>query len=255
MRARDERWYRIPVESAHKWLKNRWPPSWLAFYQTKVFKDEAYAINYFSKVHEVREVSRQELFPNEPDNEKTARLYYQLVLGAMQTRPEPIVSHRWRRITFICTTWQKFLNADEINDLYDESPLEDQLWTELKRLGINAERQEFIKAKGRNYALDFAVYCTSGNLDLETDGDTWHADPKRIPDDNRRDNDLETIGWKLLRFNTMQINEQMTEYCIPTIVENISNLGGLEEGRLMPRSINPNPSAESQLSLFDDQVD
>ena len=42
--ARDTHWYRVPVDSAHKWLKNRWPPKWLAFYQTKVFGTEAHAL-------------------------------------------------------------------------------------------------------------------------------------------------------------------------------------------------------------------
>ena len=32
--AREERWYRIPVTSVHKWLRDRWPPRWLAFYQS-----------------------------------------------------------------------------------------------------------------------------------------------------------------------------------------------------------------------------
>jgi hypothetical protein len=46
--ARDENWYRIPVTSAKKWLQNRWPPEWIAFYQTKVFGDEAYSIRYYA---------------------------------------------------------------------------------------------------------------------------------------------------------------------------------------------------------------
>ena len=44
--ARDHHWYRIPVRSAKRLLTNRWPPEWLAFYQTKIFTQEAYAINY-----------------------------------------------------------------------------------------------------------------------------------------------------------------------------------------------------------------
>ncbi|MBN1936850.1 MAG: hypothetical protein JW934_19470 [Anaerolineae bacterium] len=34
---RDDHWYRIPVSSQKKWLEQRWPPEWLAFYQTKTF--------------------------------------------------------------------------------------------------------------------------------------------------------------------------------------------------------------------------
>jgi hypothetical protein len=39
-------WYRIPVDTAPK----RWPPKWLAFYQTKVFGEMQYSINYFGRI-------------------------------------------------------------------------------------------------------------------------------------------------------------------------------------------------------------
>jgi hypothetical protein len=42
--AHDDHWYRIPVASVEKWLKDRWPPQFLAFYQTKAFGKEAHAI-------------------------------------------------------------------------------------------------------------------------------------------------------------------------------------------------------------------
>lgn len=250
--AHDQHWYRIPVSSVQKWLKNRWPPKWLAFYQTKIFGKESFAIHYYAQVFDLREVSRLELFPDERDEEKASRRYYQLVLGPLQKLPKPIFSRRWRLIVFIPTIWQKFMNAVEINDLFDESPLEDRLWAEFKRLQIKAERQEFVQVEGRNYALDFALYCTEGRLDVETDGDTWHADRTRIPADNLRDNDLETAGWKLLRFNGYQISEKMAEYCLPTIVDNINKMGGVDEGRIVPRQINLDSPGTYQLGLFDD---
>lgn len=255
--ARDQHWYRIPVGSAHKWLKGRWPPRWLAFYQTKVFGSEAFAVNYYARVLDVRQVRRWQLFPDQPHDEKGRRRYYQLILEPLRRLPKPILSRRWRRIVFIPTTWQKFSSAVEINDLYDESPLEDYLWAELKRLQISAERQEFVPVKNRSYALDFAIYCTSGKMDVETDGDTWHADPERIPLDNLRDNDLETTGWRVLRFNTTHIREKMAEYCLPTIVENINRLDGVDEKeRLVPRQINlDSPDGAYQLGLFDDIPD
>jgi very-short-patch-repair endonuclease len=210
-RARDEHWYRIPVESAEKWLKRAWPPQWLAFYQTLVFHNEAHAVNYVARVLDIREVFRWQLFPDHPHDAKGRRRYYQFLLAPLHRLSQPILSRRLRRIVFIPTTWQKLMTATEINDLYDESPLEDRLWAEFKRLRISTERQEFIEVNGRSYALDFALYCTRGKLNIETDGDTWHANPQRIPIDNLRDNDLETEGWKLLRFNTLHIREQMHE--------------------------------------------
>ena len=248
---RDEGWYRIPVSSVDKWLKDRWPPQWLAFYQTKIFGKEGFSINYYAQVLDVRQVGRWELFPDQP-HYKATRQYFQIVLGPLEKLHTPIMSRRFRRIIFIPTIWEKFVNAVEINDLYDESPLEDKVWVELKRLQIPAERQELVQAEDRNYFLDFAIYCTSGKLDVETDGDTWHADPVRIPQDNRRDNDLQTAGWNLLRFNSYQVSEQMADYCLPTIVENVNNLGGPDEGRMIPCQINIEWPGMYQLGLFDD---
>ena len=250
---RERNWYRIPVNSVEKWLKDRWPPMWLAFYQTKIFGEEAYAINYFAKVLEIREVFRWQLFPDEPKDGKGKQCYYQIFIQPVQRLPQPIFSGRRRRIVFIPTTWEKFISAVEINDLYNESSLEDHLWSELKRLRIPAERQEFVKVKKHDYALDFAIYCAARNIDIETDGDFWHANPGRAALDNVRDNDLKTVGWEVLRFSSQQIQEEMQEYCLPTIVENINNLGGVEEGKTIPRKIDLHLAPGTyQLSLFDD---
>ncbi len=188
---REHNWYRIPVTSAKKWLKNRWPPKWVAFYQTKVFGDEAYSIRYYAKAIQIKKVRRLQLFPNEPIGKKSQRQYYQLILSPLKQLPQPIFSRRWRRIVFIPTTWQKFIQASEINDLYDDSPLEDRLWAELKRFKIPAERQHFITVEKENYSLDFAVFCANGKINIETDGDTWHANAEGSAKDNLRDNNLE----------------------------------------------------------------
>lgn len=250
--AREQHWYRIPVSSVHKWLKDRWPPQWLAFYQTKVFGDEAYAVRYYARITEIRLAYRYELFPDQPRDSRSRRRYYQLFLEPLRCLPQPILSRRWRRIVFIPTTWAKLHTAIEINDLYDESPLEDRLWTSLKRLQIPAERQEFVRIADRNYALDFAIYCAAGKIDVETDGDTWHSDPARIPLDNLRDNDLETVGWRVLRFNTHHIREEMEEYCLPTVVENINRLDGAEEGKLVGRRFTLDAQGGYQQLMLDD---
>ena len=154
---REQGWYRIPVRSVQKWLRGRWPPRYLAFYQPKTFGDEAYAVRYYAEVLDVRKVLRRELFPDRPDDPKADWAYYQIRLGPLKELPKPIHSKRFRRIVFIPTTWEKFTRAEEINDLFDESPLEDQLWSELKRLNIPAERQEHVDVNSRAYFLDFAI--------------------------------------------------------------------------------------------------
>jgi very-short-patch-repair endonuclease len=221
--AQEHHWYRIPVKSAPK----RWPPQWLAFYQTKDFSEEKYSVKYFARVNEIRIVSRQQLFPDEPKNKKSSRDYYQLLLEPLQSLPIPIVSRKWRRIVFIPTTWEKFLQAREINDLYDESPLEDRLWTELKQRGFFAERQYYLKIENQFYCLDFAFFCRDGKLNIETDGDMWHSSRDRIAKDNRRDNYITIAGWYILRFNSKQVNDRLLKHCIPVIEKALKQFGGL----------------------------
>jgi very-short-patch-repair endonuclease len=250
--AREQHWYRVPIASVEKWLKGTWPPRWLAFYQTKVFGDEAFGVRYYAQVMDIRQVSRRELFPDQPQDEKAKRRYYQLLLGPLQQRLEPIASRHWRRITFIPTTWSRFEQAVEINDLYQGSTLEERLWRQLKLLNIPAERQEFVTVKGHNYALDFAVYCTKGKIDIETDGDIWHTGREHAPRDNVRNNDLGTAGWTVLRFSTLQITEQLADYCLPMIVRSINALGGVDEGNAAGRRVSADPEAPTQRALFDD---
>lgn len=254
--AREEHWYRIPVRSVQRRLRERWPPSWLAFYQTKVFGPERWAINYYADVRAIRTVTRRTLLPQEPDHLRADELYHKIEIGPLERLPEPILSRRLRRIVFIPTAWDKFINAVEINDLYDESPLEDRLWAEFKRHEIAAERQFFISVKTRRYALDFAIFCDRGEIDVETDGDSWHADAARIPLDNQRDNDLAGAGWSILRFNGQQIRESATEYCVPAVMETINRLGGLQTEGMMPRTFDPeHPEAPRQLALFESGPD
>ncbi len=140
---------------------------------------------------------------------------------------------------FIPTTWQKFERASQLNDLFDESPLEDTLWHSLKSLEILAERQWQLHAETRELFLDFAVFCNRGYLDIETDGDTWHLQKERVRRDNARNNALARMGWQVLRFNGQQIREEIAEYCIPEIQKTINTLGGLSEDGLVPRVFYP----------------
>jgi very-short-patch-repair endonuclease len=246
----EEHWYRIPVSSACKWINDAWPPRFLAFYQTKIFLAEAFSIRYYAEVVRIDKVYRRELFPNQPETVKSNQLYYKIIIKPMKRLVNPIISRHFRRIVFIPTTMDRFTSAEEINDLYHGSSLEEILWREFKRLRIPAEREEFVTAKDLRLFLDFAIYCVTGQLDVETDGDYWHANPDKASEDNLRNNALATLGWKVIRFNDRQIREEVDSYCIPTVVENINKMGGLEERKTVPRKIDI--SGSYQPSLFDD---
>jgi len=245
---RTKLWYRIPVGSTPR----GWPPDWLAFYQPKNFKDEAYRIQYYGQVEKIEEVSRRALFPNEIESARAEKRYHRVHLKSLERRPAPILSLRPRRLLFIPTTREKFERAEQINDLFNESPLEDVMWGALKQLAISAECQWRLEVVEKHYFLDFAVFCQHGFLNIEADGDTYHLKKDNVARDNVRNNALARMGWRVLRYNGDQIRDQMAEYCLREVQETINTLGGLSDDGLVPRKFyTRGGESAQQLSLFE----
>jgi len=220
--ARDQHWYRIPIKSAPRGIDSRY----IAFYQTVAFGEEKWSIRHRAEVERMETVSRVDLLPDEPDHPRAQEKYFRLHLHDLEKLERPIISRSGRRIVFIPTTLSKFNLATEINDLFHESPLEDLLWKHLKRMNLFAERQFYLSVNRVRYCLDFALFCAEGHVDIECDGDRWHSEKPQIDSDNKRNNDLTSGGWSVLRFNTRQLNEEM-ESCLQTISRTVSINGGL----------------------------
>ncbi len=157
--ARDRHWYRIPVRHA--------PPSTteavvLAFYFTRAFGEESWAVHWYAPVlgHEL--ARRRDMLPDEPDHPRADHLYYQMQLGPLVRLEHPIPSLRWRRITFIETSWDRFVAAREINDLYASGA--DGLFVTLKEAGFRPEREYSVREGGMKYVVDLAIPCREGTV-------------------------------------------------------------------------------------------
>jgi very-short-patch-repair endonuclease len=243
--ALDGRWYRIPVRTAPPDVPSR---RWIAFYLPAAFGERAGTIPYWAAVEDITVVRRIDLLPAEPAHPRALADYFRLALGPLEKRPQPIYCARRRHIVFIPTVWAKFLAAREVNDLFHQSPLEDRLWSVFKDVGIAAERQWFEGKGPQRYCLDFALFCPEHNIDVECDGDTWHANPEKARLDNQRNNYLEQRGWHVLRFNTAQLTQELPD-CVRHVTNTIHRCGGLRlpDGTLWPvarrRSLEPCASA------------
>jgi len=155
--ARDCGWYRIPTRHA--------PPSVmdtavLAFYFTSAFNDEKWAIHWFAEVRGYELMQRRDLLPEQVDHPHANDLYYKMQLGPLIHREPPIPSLRWRRITFLETTWDRFNTAEEINDLYMSGA--DGLYVTLKESGFFPEREYLLHEDTMTYTADIAIPCQEG---------------------------------------------------------------------------------------------
>jgi len=122
-------WYRIPLQTAPKTVR----VDWLAFYQTKAFGDERWSVRYFARVRGHELVTRAELLRDETENLRANEPYYKIQLGPLKELPRPIHSRRWRRFTFLYTTGERLLNAQDLKELRLPSSRErDLLWRVLR---------------------------------------------------------------------------------------------------------------------------
>lgn len=222
--ARREHWYRIRARAAPAALATT---RWIAFYLPAAFGEQKWSVQYLAPVEGTQVVRRRELLPNELDHRRADDDYVRVAIGEVRRLDLPIPSLRRRRIVFIPTTLGKLQAAREINDLYHESPIEDALWSELRRNELWAERQLLVEHPAANYVLDFALTCERRNVDVECDGDTWHSDREAIATDNERNNRLEEMGWSVLRFNTAQLQESQITYAVDRIRATVEQNGGL----------------------------
>ena len=157
--ARDEGWYRIPQGHAPD---STTEAAAVAFYFTRAFGDDKWAIHWYGPVRGHELSRRRDLFPDEADHPRADEAYYKLQLGPLMRLEQPILSLRWRRISFIETSWDRFTAAEEINDLYASGA--DGMYVTLKDYGLFPEREFVIREGGVDYIADLAIPCQDGTL-------------------------------------------------------------------------------------------
>jgi hypothetical protein len=184
-------WYRVPVAN---WPRPGWWPKWIALFETKAVTDAEQRILYYGRVHRIVERRGAELFPGVPLSGRETKLYHQVLVERPLERHSPIVLDKRRRNPFILTNRSRFEAATSVSELIVGSPLEEQLWEELRRQRIPAEREWYAYVGRRWYWLDFALFCHARNIDVEVDGDTYHLTQERARYDNQRNNELTSRG-------------------------------------------------------------
>ncbi len=177
--AQDEGWYRIPVQHAPACTTDA---AVLAFYFTAAFAQEKWAVHWYAEVRGHELTLRRDLFPGEPAHPRADQRYYKMQIGPLIRREPPIPSLRWRRVSFIATTWDRFSAAEELNDLYESGA--DGLYVTLKESGFFPERDYLIRDDegGDDYIADLVVPCRDGLVKVVCGTDQVSPDALHNPD-------------------------------------------------------------------------
>jgi hypothetical protein len=164
--AQAQHWYRVPVNHAPTGIH----AEVVAFYFTKKYDPNLrWAVHFYARRTGHELVRRVDLFPDEPDHPRAGQTYYKLQLGPLKRKEPPIYSQRWRRITFIQTTWDRFVAAREINDLFSSDDVfVDRVYHALRMRGLQPEREVTIRERNAAYTVDIVIPCQDGAVMLST---------------------------------------------------------------------------------------
>jgi hypothetical protein len=126
-------WYRIPLRTAPKVVA----VDYLAFYQPAAFGDRSGQIELVAPVRGHELTTRAELLKDEADHPRAREEYFKIQIGPLEKLPNPILSEKWKRITFLYTTGEYLLNARTMNDLVVDGDERMLLWRSLRERAEN----------------------------------------------------------------------------------------------------------------------
>lgn len=198
----EEGWYRIPS----LYLPRR-RFTHLAFYQPAAFGGRKKRIEYYARVKRMETRKRADLLPEEALHPRTQADYCRITVGKATRLPHPILNTSPRRVSFGFTSLKLLKRAKNILQIYQVPETEIILAKELRRRKINHTRQLVVKAGRRIYRLDFAIDWPKRMLAVECDNLRAHSSAEQRRRDGLRDKALQANGWRILRFNEEQIQE------------------------------------------------
>ncbi|MBK8800056.1 MAG: hypothetical protein IPM07_28820 [Anaerolineales bacterium] len=77
-------------------------------------------------------MTRRELLPDEADHPRANDYYYRIDIGPLQRLERPVRATTFRRLTFIHTTVDRLLAAEDVKELFQVDDPFEQLWSALR---------------------------------------------------------------------------------------------------------------------------
>lgn len=162
--ARTEGWYRIPQKQMPRGVNSEY----MAFFLSRAFKERNGGIHFYAESRGLELAYRKDLLPKEADHPRANETYYKVQIGELIEKAPPIANPTRRTIGFIYTTWDRFVRAQKIGDLYSkEDYFVDRIYHALRNRGVYSERTW--SAEYRNTAPQLRILCQKGPLIASTE--------------------------------------------------------------------------------------
>ena len=164
--ARDHHWYRIPQERMPRGVY----AEYLAFYLSRAFREKNGGIVYYAQRKGLELAYRRDLLPEEAHHPNANNVYYRVALGELVEKTPPILNPTKRPISFIYTTWDRFVHAREIRDLYSQNDYYvDRIYHALRDKGIRPQRIWEAERRDDPFAPGLRILCEKGEVLASTE--------------------------------------------------------------------------------------
>jgi hypothetical protein len=209
-RAASEGWYRIPQRTAPR----RIGADYLAFYQTGAFKDqdEAQTVTYYAPTRRYRLLTRREILPAEPNHPRADEYYFRIELGPLQRLERPVPAAKFRRVTFIHTTLERLLTAQDVVELFRQDDPFESLWSALREHRLRPLKNRLVG----DQPMDITLRARGGDLGIRCVEESATQEVRlRLQQDR----------WEVLSLSTRQITQDLNG-CLRRIGAALIELGG-----------------------------
>jgi hypothetical protein len=148
----NERWYRIPVSRMPRGVN----AEYMAFFLSGPFMERNGAVHYFAECRGVELVRRRDILPREKNHPRAQEQYYKVQLGPIETKNPPVKNTTRRSLAFVYTTWDRFVHAQTILDLYNDSDkYVNRIYYTLSEVGMKHDRAWQQQFRGDRVPFDF----------------------------------------------------------------------------------------------------
>jgi hypothetical protein len=159
--ARDDHWYRIPEAKLARGLN----AEYIGFFLSRAFGEKNGAVHYYAPVKGIELVYRRWLLPEEYHHPRAEERYYKVGLADLIEKTPPILNNTKRSIAFIYTTWDRFIHARTIADLYSKADyFVDRIYHALRMNGLPAARTWEAEHKIYQYSPYIEIKCKDGTV-------------------------------------------------------------------------------------------
>lgn len=157
--AQNDLWYRVPQTQMPHGVNAEYIALFLS---GKTFKEKSGGVAYFARITGFELKRRKDLLPDE--DKRADEIYYQIQFKNLIEKDPPIVNQSKRSVVFVRTTWDRFISAKTIADLYSTADYYvDRIYHALKSRGIRSTPYYTTDYRATQRPAQLRMVCDNGD--------------------------------------------------------------------------------------------